>query len=55
LTVIELTAGFQNIRDNYLPKGLWLNIGITACLMVGLVIVIGGSVVRWRDKLKTTS
>ena len=55
LTVIELTAGFQNIRDNYLPKGLWLNIGITACLMVGLVIVIGGSVVRWREKLKTTS
>jgi carbon starvation protein len=55
LTVIELTAGFQNIRDNYLPKGLWLNIGITACLMVGLVIVIGGSVVRWREKLKTAS
>ena len=54
LMVIELTAGFQNIRDNYLPKGLWLNIGITACLMVGLVIVIGGSVIRWRDKLKTT-
>lgn len=48
LTVIELTAGFQNIRDNYLPKGLWLNIGITGCLMVGLVIVVAGSVLKWR-------
>lgn len=50
LTVIELTAGFQNIRDNYLPKGLWLNIGITVCLMVGLVIVVAGSAIRWRVK-----
>ena len=47
LTVIELTAGYQNIRDNYLPKQLYLNTGITACLMVGLVIVIVGSAMKW--------
>lgn len=47
LTVIELTAGFQNIRDNYLPKGLWLNITITSFLMVGLVVVVAGSIRRW--------
>ena len=48
LTIIELTAGYQNIRYNYLPKSLWLNIGITACLMVGLVVVVAGSVLKWK-------
>lgn len=47
LVVIELTAGFQNIRDNYLPKGLWLNIAITGFLMTGLVVVVAGSARRW--------
>ncbi|MFZ4984065.1 MAG: carbon starvation protein A [Blastocatellia bacterium] len=47
LIVIELTAGFQNIRDNYLPRGLWLNITITGFLMVGLVVVVVGSIRRW--------
>ncbi len=49
LTVIELTAGYQNIRDNYLPKRLYLNIGITIFLMIGLVIVIAGSARKWRQ------
>lgn len=48
LTIIELTAGYQNIRYNYLPKSLWLNIGITGCLMVGLVVVVAGSVLKWK-------
>lgn len=47
LMVIELTAGFQNIRYNYLPRGLWLNISITGFLMVGLVVVVSGSLWRW--------
>lgn len=45
--VIEMTAGYQNIFNNYLPKQLYLNTGITACLMVGLVIVIIGSARKW--------
>jgi carbon starvation protein len=47
VSVIEITAGYQNIADNYLPKQLYLNAGITVCLMVGLVIVILGSARKW--------
>jgi carbon starvation protein len=47
ISVIELVAGYQNIFNNYLPKGLYLNTGITAALMVGLVIVIVGSAMKW--------
>ena len=51
LTVIELTAGYQNITQNYLPKKLYLNVGITISLMIGLVTVIIGSVVKWHRVL----
>jgi carbon starvation protein len=47
LSVIEFTAGYQNITDNYWPKALYLNTTITAMLMVGLVIVIIGSTRKW--------
>jgi carbon starvation protein len=47
IAVIELTAGYQNIVDNYLPKQLYLNTAITASLIVGLVIVIIGSSIKW--------
>lgn len=47
LTVIELTAGYQNVVNNYWPKGLYLNTGITVALMIGLVIVIAGSALKW--------
>lgn len=47
ISVIELTAGYQNIAYNYWPKGLYLNAGITVLLIVGLVIVIIGSVMKW--------
>ncbi|MEK7832555.1 MAG: hypothetical protein AAB401_15795 [Acidobacteriota bacterium] len=42
-----MTAGYQNITMNYWPKQLYLNTGITVCLMVGLVIVIAGSIRKW--------
>ena len=45
--VIEMATGYQNIANNYLPKGLYLNTGITASLMIGLVIVVFGSVLKW--------
>jgi carbon starvation protein len=47
LSVIELTAGYQNITQNYLPKKLYLNTGITGVLMIGLLIVLIGSVAKW--------
>ena len=47
ISIIELTAGYQNIFNNYLPKELYLNAAITASLMVGLVIVITGSAIKW--------
>jgi carbon starvation protein len=47
LIVIEMTAGYQNLAHNYLPKGLYLNAGITVSLMIGLVIVILGSAAKW--------
>ena len=55
LSVIEITAAYQNIFNNYLPKKLYLNTAITATLMVGLVIVIIGSVIKWTRKFKVQS
>lgn len=47
IAVIEMTAGYQNIVNNYWPKKMYLNTGITVSLMTGLVIVIIGSVLKW--------
>ena len=47
LSVIELTAGYQNITQNYLPKKLYMLTGITVSLMVGLCVVLIGSVAKW--------
>src|SRR5215468_1213392 len=47
LSVIELTAGYQNITQNYLPKKLYLHTGITIGLMIGLCVVIIGSAAKW--------
>lgn len=47
ISVIELVAGYQNVINNYLPKKLYLNTGITIALMVGLIIVIIGSALKW--------
>jgi len=47
LSVIELTAGYQNITNNYMPKKLYLNTGITISLMIGLCAVIIGSAATW--------
>lgn len=47
ISVIELTAGYQNVFNNYLPKQLYLNVWITAALMIGLVIVVVGAALKW--------
>ncbi|MBO0721749.1 MAG: carbon starvation protein A [Blastocatellia bacterium] len=55
ITVIEMTAGYQNIMDNYWPMTGdpatsflgYLYSGVTAFLMFGLAVVIIGSVRKW--------
>ncbi|MFN7948163.1 MAG: carbon starvation CstA family protein [Blastocatellia bacterium] len=47
ISIIELTAGYQNVFNNYLPKQLYLNVWITAALMIGLVIVVAGAALKW--------
>src|SRR5262249_49334346 len=47
ISVIELAAAYQNVAQNYLPKKLYLNTGITISLMIGLIIVIIGSAAKW--------
>jgi len=55
ISVIEMTAGYQNITNNYWPLTLvaetsfrgYLYVSITGLLMVGLVIVIIGSARKW--------
>jgi carbon starvation protein len=47
IAVIELTAGYQNLFNNYLPRQRYLLAGITVSLIIGLVIVIIGSALKW--------
>ena len=47
LSVIELTAGYLNVTQNYLPKKLYLNTNITISLMIRLCVVIIGSAAKW--------
>lgn len=55
ISVIEMTAGYQNIVNNYWPMTQnpatsfngWLNTGIVTLLMVGLTIVVIGSARKW--------
>jgi carbon starvation protein len=55
ISVIELTAGYQNIMYNYLPLTRnpatsfvgWLDIVIVVLLMIGLTIVLIGAALKW--------
>ena len=59
IAIIEMVAGYQNITLNYLPMtndpktsfNGYLNTLIVAALMIGLVIVIIGSVRKWYQVL----
>jgi carbon starvation protein len=57
LTIIEMTAGYENIRDNYWPlvaspttavRG-YIYTTITALLMAGLTVVLIGSARKWLE------
>jgi carbon starvation protein len=57
ITIIEMTAGYENIRDNYWPlvaspstmvRG-YIYSTITALLMLGLAVVLVGSARKWLE------
>jgi carbon starvation protein len=47
-----LTAGYQNIVYNYLPKGLWLLVTFSVVLMILMTIVFVEAFVKWFELLK---
>src|SRR5262249_46962843 len=47
IVVIEMTAGYQLVLYNYIPRQRYLLTGIAVSLMVGLVIVVIGSAAKW--------
>ena len=48
---VVMTAGYQNIVMNYLPKGIWLNVVLSAVLMVLMAIVFVVAFYRWYELL----
>ena len=50
---VTMTAGYLNIFSNFLPKGLWLLVILSAALMVLMAIVFIEAFKKWYDLLKT--
>jgi carbon starvation protein len=48
---VTMTAGYLNIVDNFLPKGLWLLVSLSAILMVLMGIVFIEAFRKWYDLL----
>jgi carbon starvation protein len=47
LAVITLWAGYDNITGNYLPKGNYLLVALSAVIMVLMVVVFVGTFRKW--------
>ncbi|MEW6348351.1 MAG: carbon starvation protein A [Thermodesulfobacteriota bacterium] len=50
---VTMTAGYLNIVDNFLPKGLWLLVGLSAALMVLMTIVFVEAFRKWYELTKS--
>jgi carbon starvation protein len=46
------TAGYQNIVNNYLPKGMWLLVAFSVVLMILMAIVFVEAFVKWYQLLQ---
>jgi carbon starvation protein len=46
---VTMSAGYLNITTNYLPKGDWLKVGLSAALMVLMAIVFIEAFWRWYE------
>jgi carbon starvation protein len=44
---VTMTAGYLNITANYLPKGLWLNVVLSATLMILMTVVFIEAFKTW--------
>ncbi|HEX7624140.1 MAG TPA: carbon starvation protein A [Anaeromyxobacteraceae bacterium] len=49
---VTMSAGYFNIKNNYLPQGKYLNVGISVVLMVLMAIVFVEAFVRWYELLQ---
>jgi carbon starvation protein len=48
---VVMSAGYLNITTNYLPKGMWLNVILSAVLMILMAIVFLVAFYRWYELL----
>lgn len=55
LAVITMWAGYLNIVDNYLPKGLYLLTFLAILVMVLMLVVFFGAFRRWQELLRIHS
>jgi len=49
---VTMSAGFLNIRDNYLPRGDWLKVSLSAALMLLMAVVFIEAFYKWYELLK---
>jgi carbon starvation protein len=49
---VTMSAGYFNIKNNYLPQGKYLNVGISVVLMVLMAIVFIEAFFRWYELLQ---
>ena len=49
---VTMSAGYLNIRNNYLPKGDWLKVGLSVTLMFLMAIVFIEAFHRWYELLQ---
>ena len=49
---VTMTAGYLNIANNYLPKGLWLNVVLSVVLMVLMTLVFLEAFWKWYELLQ---
>jgi carbon starvation protein len=46
---VTMTAGYLNIANNYLPKGLWLNVVLSVVLMILMALVFLEAFYKWYE------
>ena len=49
---VTMTAGYLNIANNYLPKGLWLNVVLSIVLMILMTLVFLEAFWKWYELLR---